>query len=203
MIPACIFPATLKKLIPLQLLQSFLSPLPLCSGTIRADIQSFGTNPLSKAILHSLQIQSTTLSPPTFYHLSCDLILTCSLSILKLSHSYLNLILLIGSHPKQLPLRTLSMPHMWNTICIYIIQYLYYTDPHNTPSKSFAFQPLPVPTSHFHTLFCWNTPPSRIISYFHSQLESCSFQTALGPPFYFKDAPLTFFFSSLQTSKHL
>ena len=41
---------------------------------------------LSKATLHSLQIQSTTLSP-AFYHLSCDLILTRSLSLLKFLHS--------------------------------------------------------------------------------------------------------------------
>ena len=73
-------------------------------------------------------------------------------------------------------------------------EYLYYTDPHNTPSKSFALQPLPVLTSHFYPLFCWNSPPflhspysppSRAILYFHSYLNSSSFQTVLGSPSYF------------------
>ena len=65
--------------------------MPLDSGTITPDHQSSETTLLSKAILHNLQIQSTPPVTSIFYRLSCDLILTCSLSILELAHSHINL----------------------------------------------------------------------------------------------------------------
>ena len=47
-------PTTLKKLIPLKLLHSHLSPFPLYRGTIQAPRQSIGTAPVSKLKFNSL-----------------------------------------------------------------------------------------------------------------------------------------------------
>ena len=78
----------------------------------------------------------------TFY----DLFLNCSLSIFKFLHSYLNL----SSLPNPIKSTTYVDCNLFLDI--------YYKDPQNSPSKSSALQPLPVPTAHFHPLLCCNTP---------------------------------------------
>ena len=63
-----------------------------------------------------------------------------------------------------------------------VLEYLYYIDPQNNSFRSFVLHPLPVPTYHFHHLFCCSSPlflhspylpPFKITSY--SNLHSLFF----------------------------
>ena len=119
-VPEYIFPTTLNKLNSQYLLHSAFSTLHLYSGTITVDFQSSGETLLSKAISHSLQILSTTTKSRIFYYISRDLILNCSLTFLKLPHSYVKLCSTIPLPPKQIPLRTPSQSHLWTATCSWV-----------------------------------------------------------------------------------
>ena len=117
----------------------------------------------------------------TFYYLSFSFILTCSLSILKLSNPYFNissptltstLALLIGLLQNGFP----SEPHQSHTCRLQPVPvYLYYKDPQIIPSKPLVLQPLSVLTSHFHPLFCSNSPPFiLLISFQNNFLFPCT-----------------------------
>ena len=57
---------TLNKLIPLEMLHSYLSPFPFYRGTIHAPRQSIGTTPILKLMFNSLTSHSNTAIPPFF-----------------------------------------------------------------------------------------------------------------------------------------
>ena len=119
-------------------------------------------NKLFKPIILAFLIYLCTVEQlqqiSTFYHFSCDLILTCSLSIFELAHSHLNLSSSNWlSSEVVTSLNPIKATHVDCNLfqSIYILQIF-----KNTPSRSFALHTPPLPTSNFHPLFCHNPPPS-------------------------------------------
>ena len=137
------------------------------SGTITADLQSSVTTPFSKDTLHSLHIQSTTMSHPPF-------IISPVISSLPavFAHSHLNL-----SSSNWLCSEAVTSPNPIKTIhvdCnlfmnIYIIQIFKILLPDLSHFVLPLYQP---PISILYSA----ATPSKTISYFHSYSHSSSFQ---------------------------
>ena len=122
-------------------------------------LQSSGTTPLSKAMLHSFQIQSTTLSSPSFIISPVTSTLSASFLFLSFPHSYLN-----PHSPNQLSSEVVASPgpisatHVdWNLFLgVYIIGILKILLPNPSHFKFFQCLP-PISVLYFAAILQFST----------------------------------------------